>query len=226
LGFKTIRVNSNGKRLADRELADRLVDAGVTEWCISLHSADAAQSDRITARPGFEKRIAGIRNVCRRVPVMLNFVVHDVNFRGIPEFVDFVHATFGRIRRPRRLVRSLPRLARLPGLSRRGAPHICISFVELLPGFPMDTALLPRYSDAVPYLERALAANRRISVHQMHTLPPCVVSARFRKHVLAPANRNREGRIYLDRCGDCRLKTRCHGISQAYLDRYGDLEFQ
>lgn len=224
LGFQTILVNSNGKRLADRERADRLVDAGVTEFCISLHANDAAHSDQITVKRGFEQRLEGIRNVSQRVPVVLNFVIQEANFRLIPEFVEFVRTTFRGIRRPVRFLSSRRWLRHLP-ISCSGTPRVHFSYIELMPDFPMDAAMLPRYSDVAPYLERGLRADPTATVHPQHTQPPCTISPELRPRVLPRRHQPQHGWVFLPGCDRCQLKNRCQGIPEAYLRRYGATEF-
>src|SRR5579883_312326 len=51
-GFGAIRVNTNGVALADGVRLAALVEAGLSELCVSLHAPGAELSDRITGRAG------------------------------------------------------------------------------------------------------------------------------------------------------------------------------
>ncbi|HNU68143.1 MAG TPA: radical SAM protein [Myxococcota bacterium] len=68
VGYRQINVTSNGRKLADRELASALVKSGVTSILISLHGDTAQVHDAITGKPGsFDETVAGIDNVMRLV---------------------------------------------------------------------------------------------------------------------------------------------------------------
>ena len=59
-GVEHVRIQTNATRLDDATLA-RLTDAGVDEYFVSLHAADAATGDAITGVPGsFDQIVAGL----------------------------------------------------------------------------------------------------------------------------------------------------------------------
>lgn len=61
--FEYVRVQTNGRRLADRAYAQALFDAGVNELFVSVHGHDAASHDDITQRPGsFDELVVGLTN--------------------------------------------------------------------------------------------------------------------------------------------------------------------
>src|SRR5688572_28808708 len=51
-GFDHLRLQTNGRKLADPSFAKRLVDAGIDEFFVSLHGHDRATQDHISQRPG------------------------------------------------------------------------------------------------------------------------------------------------------------------------------
>jgi MoaA/NifB/PqqE/SkfB family radical SAM enzyme len=62
--FEFLRVQTNGRRLADAEFARRLVSEGVNEFFVSVHGHDPVTHDDITQRPGsFEELVRGLENV-------------------------------------------------------------------------------------------------------------------------------------------------------------------
>ena len=64
IGYRSINVTSNGRLLQDRDLAERLLDSGISHLLISLHGATADVHDAATDAPGsFEQTIAGIDQV-------------------------------------------------------------------------------------------------------------------------------------------------------------------
>ncbi len=63
-GFVRIGVISNGRRLADLELCQALLDAGLTELTVSIHGPEAAVHDPITGRDGsFDQTVAALGNL-------------------------------------------------------------------------------------------------------------------------------------------------------------------
>jgi MoaA/NifB/PqqE/SkfB family radical SAM enzyme len=90
--FEHIRVQTNGRRLSDRGLAQRFVDAGVDEWFVSLHGHDAATQDHISQRPGsFDEAMAGIRNLAELgVTLMTNTVLTTLNLAHLADIVRTV----------------------------------------------------------------------------------------------------------------------------------------
>jgi MoaA/NifB/PqqE/SkfB family radical SAM enzyme len=64
VGYRQIGLSTNGRLLADRAFAKKLVDGGLTDVTIALHGPDAATHDRITSSPGsFEEIIVAIKNL-------------------------------------------------------------------------------------------------------------------------------------------------------------------
>jgi uncharacterized Fe-S cluster-containing radical SAM superfamily protein len=65
LGFRRVAVTTNGRRLAYRDYARSLLDAGLTGASVSLHGATAEVHDAITGVPGsFAQATAGLARLC------------------------------------------------------------------------------------------------------------------------------------------------------------------
>jgi len=90
--FEHIRLQTNGRLLADASFARRLVDAGVDEFFVSLHGHDAATQDYISQRPGsFDEAIRGLQNLSELgVCVMTNTVLTTLNQPHLAAIVDAV----------------------------------------------------------------------------------------------------------------------------------------
>jgi MoaA/NifB/PqqE/SkfB family radical SAM enzyme len=211
LGFRGIRMNSNGVRLADPALADEYVRAGLNEVCISLHATNAEDSDRITARAdGFAAKLQAIRNMLRHpITVVVNFVVLAENFQLLRDFVRFIEDTF--------------RDGRLP--------RIAFSFVGPVGDADGRPELMPRYRDVEPYLREALDLSRpsaglEISVHEEYGVPLCILEARHLEQAAPLKARARRGRRYVGACDGCARRPRCNGVWEAYLDRFGEAEIR
>jgi MoaA/NifB/PqqE/SkfB family radical SAM enzyme len=90
--FEHIRLQTNGRLLADKAFAKRLVDAGIDEFFVSLHGHDAATQDYISQREGsFAEAIAGMENlVDLGVCLMTNTVLTTINQPHLADIVDTV----------------------------------------------------------------------------------------------------------------------------------------
>jgi pyruvate-formate lyase-activating enzyme len=90
--FEHVRLQTNGRLLADMGFARRLVDAGIDEYFVSLHGHDAATQDYISQRPGsFDEALRGIANLAELgVCLMTNTVICVPNVEHLAAIVDTV----------------------------------------------------------------------------------------------------------------------------------------
>lgn len=86
--YRHVRLQTNGRKLADAEYTRTLVDAGIDEFFVSLHGDTAALHDAITQRPGsYDELVRGLEHLARHpVRRITNTVLHRTNigaFTGI-----------------------------------------------------------------------------------------------------------------------------------------------
>ncbi len=88
-GVEHVRLQTNATRLQGA-LLDTLLSAGVDEYFVSLHAADAVTYDAIAQRDGaFEQIVAGIRAVVGSGAVFdSNTAIVEANYRQLPRIVD------------------------------------------------------------------------------------------------------------------------------------------
>ncbi len=81
LGFRVIQIQTNGRLAAVEDFADKLVEAGATEFAPALHGHTAEIHDALTMVPGsFKQTARGIINMKQRgLPVILNSVICKAN---------------------------------------------------------------------------------------------------------------------------------------------------
>lgn len=93
-GFRHVRLQTNGRKLADPAYTRELVDAGIDEFFVSLHGDTADLHDRITQRPGsFDELIRGFENLATHpVRRITNTVVHRTNIGAYEGIVAIAHA--------------------------------------------------------------------------------------------------------------------------------------
>ena len=91
--FRHIRLQTNGRRLADANYTAKLVEAGVDEFFVSLHGDSADLHDAITQRPGsFDELIAGFENLSNHpVRRITNTVIHRTNTAAFEGIVEIAH---------------------------------------------------------------------------------------------------------------------------------------
>jgi cyclic pyranopterin phosphate synthase len=92
--FRHVRLQTNGRKLADAAFTRELVEAGIDEFFVSLHGDTAALHDRITQRPGsFDELIRGFENLAAHpVRRITNTVVHRTNIGAYEGIVAVAHA--------------------------------------------------------------------------------------------------------------------------------------
>ena len=91
-GFKRIRVQTHGMQLQRREFLDRLAEAGVTEFFVSVTSSTAAKHDAITKVKGsWDRMRAGLDLIETYYPgiaVITNTVVTSESVADLPGVVS------------------------------------------------------------------------------------------------------------------------------------------
>lgn len=89
-GFEHVRIQTHGMHLARPGYSDRLVDAGIDEFFVSVAGSDEATHDEITQIPGaFERMLRGLEYLDRydHVSLLTNTVVTRLSYRLLPKLV-------------------------------------------------------------------------------------------------------------------------------------------
>lgn len=208
-GFERVRIQSHGMKLGNIDYLDRLVNAGVNEYFISIPGCDPASNDAITQVPGsWQKAYSGLKNLdgYDDVTAITNSVITRESYHLLPRIVE--------------------NLAALTSLTQ----------MEFWFYWPMSECdeknLVPRFSDALPYLvqaiERAEALGRRVEVKNF---PECLLGDYGDRLVndqpvllIDPAfwtEFERNGFYQCVHRGQCSSQ-QCLGLNTAYRQRYGD----
>ena len=84
--FKKIQIQTNGRRLSEKEYVKHLVDCGVNEFFVSIHGLEEVH-DAVARVPGaFKETMEGLKNLeAFGVNVITNTVLTKTNLRDIPE---------------------------------------------------------------------------------------------------------------------------------------------
>jgi len=221
LGYRTIQIQSNGRRFSHPELLDALINAGANEFSPALHGAKAATHDALTHAEGsYEQTVAGIRAIRERgFPVVTNSVITQSNFRELPELATlFVEL---------------------------GVKQFQFAFVHILGTADRNREwIVPRKSEAIEYIHKALDIGREagtpcfteaIPYCFMEGYEECVAESMIPHTFIYDADKTienytdfrwQEGKIRGPMCDDCSFGGECEGPWREYVDLYGWDEFK
>lgn len=220
VGYETIQIQTNGRRLSYLPYLRALKEAGVTEIAPALHGSTPALHDSLVrSRNAFVQTVLGIRHgIALGLPIITNSVVVYDNMTDLPALV--------------RLLCDL------------GVSQIQLAFVH-----PEGTAkahfdaVVPTFSDAMPYVKQALQVARDAGV-QAYTeaIPYCFMQG-YEEHVVEShipetcvidqpqviecytEYRLNEGKAHGDVCRRCTYAAICEGPWREYPERIGWNEF-
>lgn len=96
-GYERIALTTNGRLCADMQFCERLIDAGVNRFTVSIHSHDQKTEDMITRVPGnFKKKVRALKNLVLLqkkglIPygVSINGVISRYNYKTLDAFIAF-----------------------------------------------------------------------------------------------------------------------------------------
>lgn len=207
-GFRHVRIQTHGMKLADADYCRELVEAGIDEYFVSVTAADAATHDAITGVPGsFERTLRGLANLdaIEGVTLLTNTVVTQRSYRQLPAVVE--------------------RLAHLRRLAQ-------MDFWNFWPMAEADAKdLVASHLDVLPHLRAAIVRARGLGRHvEVKNFPECLLGAD------ADALCNDQPKLMIDPdfwpefmkngfhqcvhrsyCG----ATRCLGLNTAYVRKHG-----
>ncbi len=207
-GFEHVRIQTHGMHLGQTSFTDKLLEAGVDEYFVSVAGSDRESHDRITEVDGaFDKMMAGLSYLDRfdHVSIITNTVVTKLSYALLPDLVE-----------------SLSHLTQLKQME----------FWNYWPMTEMDDKdLIPRASDVLPYLrqaaETAVGAGRSVEIKNF---PECMLGDLGHlldndqpQLLIDPAfwdqfNRNGFHQcLYRDECSS----HQCLGLNEAYTAKYG-----
>lgn len=215
-GYRTVQIQTNGRRLSVPAYCDTLIEAGATEFSPALHGALAETHDAQTgARGSYRQTLQGIRNlVARGQRVIVNSVV------------------------TRRNLRELPRLGEL-------FVGVGVAQYQLAMVHPLGTAaarfaeVVPRLPEAAPWVKSGLRPGMAAGLPVMvEAMTPCLMSgfeAQIAERYIPPTRIEDVGRVVPDYkaarvgegkakgppCATCTWDAVCEGPWREYPEAYG-----
>ncbi|MDD5769982.1 MAG: radical SAM protein [Candidatus Gracilibacteria bacterium] len=221
LGFVSIQIQSNGRNFADLEYVKKLINAGVSEFGPSIHGFNKETHDKQVGSPGsWEQVIKGIINLKNlNQIVIINSVITKINYKEIPELASL--------------------------LIKLGVNQFQFAFVHILGSAEKNKQeVVPKKSDAIPYIKKALDIGKKAGIICMtEAIPFClmqgyewaiaeynfmpettVVDAEYRTESYADYRWN-EGKAKREECKKCSKYQICEGPWKEYPEIYGWDEF-
>jgi cyclic pyranopterin phosphate synthase len=217
LGFRDIKVQSNGLLLADPGNVDRLVAAGTTRVHISIHTHERDAYEALVRREGtYDAMVAALDGLAARddVELVAEVILKADTYRRLPAALQWLQA--------------------------RGVAMADLWFVSLTDNNASNVASMPRMTEVVPVMREAFAWARAhgMRVRSLH-VPRCLLHDDH-PHAFDPAAEGVRvvtpdatfelglskltGQLHVPACEGCEFRSRCPGLRQDYLDRYGDAE--
>ncbi|MGB0497337.1 MAG: radical SAM protein [Rubricella sp.] len=208
-GFAHVRIQTHGMHLGRTDYADRLVDAGVDEYFVSVAGSDRESHDRITQVEGaWDKMMKGMEHLDQydHVKLITNSVVTTLSYPLLPGMVE--------------ALRHLKRLVQM----------------EFWNFFPMaetdEKDLAARHADILPYLREAILKARALGRFvEVKNFPECLLGE------LGDALVNAQPMLVIDpdfwtefdrnefhlcphrlQCSS----TECLGLTSAYVKKFGE----
>lgn len=212
LGIEMIELQTNAIRLADGELCQTILDAGISEAFVSLHGSTAEICDRVTRAPGtWAKTVAGLDELhARGAKARVNFVMCAINAHDFVNVVELVGTRW---------------------------PRFVLTFSFVAPStdnVPRSKELIPRYSDMAPAMLAGFARARELGVivsgfESMCAIPLCLKPDGLEQYAsLSPLEAGLDRGEFLKpaSCDTCSVSERCWGIRRGYAKLHGTDELR
>jgi MoaA/NifB/PqqE/SkfB family radical SAM enzyme len=208
-GFKHIRIQTHGMHLGRFDYADKLVDAGIDEFFVSVAGSDRESHDRITQVNGaWDKMMKGLVHLDQydHIKIITNSVVTTQSYMLLPDMVD-----------------ALAHLRRL----------VQMEFWCYFPMAEQDTKnLAANNQDILPYLRQAILKCRAAGKYtEVKNFPECLLND------LSDSLVNAQPTLFIDsdfwtefdkngfyNCphqANC-ASQECLGLTTAYIQKFGN----
>jgi MoaA/NifB/PqqE/SkfB family radical SAM enzyme len=153
LWYEVIQIQSNGRNFANMEYLQKLIDAWVTEFSPAIHGFKKETHDMLVGSSGaWEHAVRGIINIRKLwYPVVMNSVITEQNYREIPELASLFVKLW--------------------------VSSFQFAFVHILGSAAKNkTTVVPKKSNVIPYVKKALDIGRAAGITCMtEAIPFCLM---------------------------------------------------
>ena len=218
LEFDTIEIQSNGMMYYYDDYVQRLVDAGVNRFLISIHGSNPKTHDFLTRVNGsFKRTMTGIENLFKRdVELRFSIVINKYNYKELEDWAKM--------------------LLKYEGFSYH------LNYITPV-GFAKNTykKLAPKISEVVPEVKKAVEVLLNTGLGPwIHNIYPCNMPGYERmmselmekKTIISGADfkadideTKMDGRMKPKSCEKCKFNHMCVGPYRKYIEVFGSEEF-
>ncbi len=230
--YLTVNILTNGVLFSKNKLVKDLLSIKNTKnfslsFSISLHSHKKDISEKLVNHKNtFGKTIKGIENLIKNgcTNVSIYYIITKFNYKGLPEFVNFIHNKFSQVR------------------------NITFSYIYPAGAALKNKEIFPQLSKVEPYFQKALklCKNYQInfSITTCGTIPLCFLkgyedllldqqeldqpnnvglidATQDEQYQLATKDFHQKTKIKSSQCKDCLYYDKCGGIWRTYVELYG-----
>lgn len=213
-GVSNFEVQTNGRMLSYEKVVEKFKQYGTFSFLVSLHFPNKELYYKHCKVDGFDQVLKGIKNLQNHnYQFTVNVVVMKQNLNYLDDLLGI--------------------------LSNLSVPNLGFRFIDGSNFLQQYEDVVPTYTEAVLKIEKIVEKYNNIDIH-LNEFPLCVLSEKLRdKAVSLKADRINhtfndkvvETREVYDQqflypdCNNCKLKPKCLGVRNEYVDYYGKKEF-
>jgi MoaA/NifB/PqqE/SkfB family radical SAM enzyme len=216
----SVRLQTNAS-LVTPTRAKKLRDLNVNIAFVNLPSHDPEKFAELTGTNAgvFQTVVCGIRMLLDAdIPVVLNIVVNELNYKYLVPYLEFVHEQFPEIN------------------------EVNFSMIQPHGNARINSYLVPDYRNVKPFLKEAITVSGKLGItitNPFCGLPICMVydsmllggsseylsgtEIRSNGHIAIPLSRVVDSKMHPPSCSDCYLRNFCLGVWKIYYEIRGDV---
>ncbi|MBT5022492.1 radical SAM protein [Candidatus Woesearchaeota archaeon] len=214
-----IIIQTNCRSFFYEKFTKELVSKKIELFLISLHAHNEELNKEITSvTKGYEQAVKGIKNLKKfNQKIILNIVINSINAKQIEDIV-------------KHHIELKPDAIQLSWVRPQGKVKETLE-------------LIPKYSDNIKYVEKAIEfCEKHKQKISLIGIPLCILKTKYKQHTANPylnqkiKNKQKwhdakqifdsDKKEFMNECKQCDFKKECGGIFKQYLDKYGFEEFK
>ncbi|MCD6230253.1 MAG: radical SAM protein [Candidatus Diapherotrites archaeon] len=189
------RLLTNARMFCYADFSKKMTDLGLKSVAVPLHAGEEELFEKITqAKGSFIQTIEGIQNLLRLgVEVEIRVVVHNLNYEALPRIAKFISLN-------------------MPSVS-----NVVFLYFNIVGSAALNKKqLIVRYSEVVPFLEKACSVLKENELDFiLYHFPKCVLSEKFRGYAEGVTT-ERKRLFFKEECNQCKYFSDCSGIWRSY----------
>lgn len=213
IGLDFIEVQSNGRMYSYKEYCKKLIDAGVNQFVVSLHSHKEEIHDKIMGVPGtYKQAVQGMKNLnSLGMKVKINIVLLKLNYKLLEEHIKFLlNFDIQEVRFTMAMIEG--NVANNPGgiipkMSQVG-PHVCRAL----------DIVNDKFGCFVYNMAPCLLPGHEKYINDLGQLDTLLIGPEFESSL----DESRKGKkVKCAACKKCKYDKICYGIWKNYANHFG-----